>query len=166
MVEKTLELNNKTYNLKVCLRFQGIYFELNSQNKKYLNSFTLNDLKKIDNKYFRDIDDINNALEDINELLDEKELSIREENNLAYLIIIRRKREIKFNLIEQRDFENQNIYDSLSSYMKTIIDSNELILGIDLGTTYSCASVILDDNIIVIENSLGKRTIPSYVLFL
>ena len=73
---------------------------------------------------------------------------------------------MKFNLIEQRDFENQNIYDSLSDNMKAIIDSNELILGIDLGTTYSCASVILDDNIIVIENSLGKRTIPSYVLFL
>ena len=136
MVEKTLELNNKTYNLKIYLRFEQIYFELNSPNKKYLNSFGLNNLKDIDNRYFRDIDDINNALEDINVLLDEEEISIREENNLAYLIIIRRRREMKFNLIEQRDFENQNIYDSLSDNMKAIIDSNELILGIDLGTTY------------------------------
>ena len=72
MVEKTLELNNKTYNLKVYLRFEQIYFELNSPNKKYLNSFGLNNLKDIDERYFRDIDDINNALEDINVLLDEE----------------------------------------------------------------------------------------------
>ena len=50
MVEKTLELNNKTYNLKVYLRFEQIYFELNSPNKKYLNSFGLNNLKDIDNR--------------------------------------------------------------------------------------------------------------------
>jgi len=62
-------------------------------------------------------------------LLDEEELSIREENNLAYLIIIRRRREMKFYLTEQRDFENENIYDSLSDNMKAIIDSNELPLS-------------------------------------
>jgi molecular chaperone DnaK (HSP70) len=39
-------------------------------------------------------------------------------------------------------------------------------LGIDFGTTYSCASVMLDEHIIVIQNSLGLRTIPSFVLFL
>ena len=50
--------------------------------------------------------------------------------------------------------------------MKSIINNNELIIGIDLGTTYSCASVMLDNNIIVIQNSLGLRTTPSYVLFL
>ena len=50
--------------------------------------------------------------------------------------------------------------------MKSIIDKDELIIGIDLGTTYSCASVMLDNNIIVIQNSLGLRTTPSFVLFL
>ena len=43
--------------------------------------------------------------------------------------------------------------------MKKIIDNNELILGIDFGTTYSCASVMLDDKKIIIKNSLGERTI-------
>ena len=50
--------------------------------------------------------------------------------------------------------------------MKKIIDNNELILGIDFGTTYSCASVMLDDKKIIIKNSLGERTTPSFVLFL
>ena len=50
--------------------------------------------------------------------------------------------------------------------MKKIIDRNELILGIDLGTTYSCASIMIDKNIVIIPNSLGIRTTPSYVTFL
>ena len=50
--------------------------------------------------------------------------------------------------------------------MKKIIDDNELILGIDLGTTYSCASVMIDKNIIMIRNSLGSTTTPSFIAFL
>ena len=57
-------------------------------------------------------------------------------------------------------------YDSLSEEMKKIINDGELILGIDLGTTYSCASIMLDEHIIIIQNSLGLRTTPSYVCFL
>ena len=49
--------------------------------------------------------------------------------------------------------------------MKTIMRNEKIILGIDLGTTYSCASVMLDDEIVMIENSLGLRTTPSYVCF-
>ena len=164
MLEKELNLNDKTYNIKIYLRFQQIYFELKTSDKKYLNSYGLNELRILD-KYFRDSEDINMALEDIKDLLDEEQLLISEENNSAILIIKRKRSEMKFNLIEKGDSVNDNFYDSLSKKMKEIIDSNELILGIDLGTTYSCASVILDDNIIVIENSLGKRTTPSYVLF-
>ena len=165
MSEKIVELNNKTYKLKVYLKFQQIYFELDGTDKKYSNSLGLNDLRNSD-RYFREIGNVNDALEDINYLLDNEELSISEEKDSAFLKIIRRRATIEFKLIEQRDYENQNIYDSLSNKMKEIINANELILGIDLGTTYSCASVMLDDKIIVIENSLGKRTTPSYVLFL
>ena len=50
--------------------------------------------------------------------------------------------------------------------MKKIIDKNELILGIDLGTTLSCASVMIDKNIIMIRNSLGSTTTPSFIAFL
>lgn len=38
-------------------------------------------------------------------------------------------------------------------------------IGIDLGTTYSCAAIFQDDNLITIENDLGDRTTASWVSF-
>ena len=35
-----------------------------------------------------------------------------------------------------------------------------------MGTTYLCASVMIDNNIIIIPNSLGSRTTILYVTFL
>ena len=39
------------------------------------------------------------------------------------------------------------------------------ILGIDLGTTYSCASIFKNNNYIIIPNELGERITPSFVSF-
>ena len=39
------------------------------------------------------------------------------------------------------------------------------ILGIDLGTTYSCASIFKNGNYIIIPNDLGERITPSFVSF-
>lgn len=42
---------------------------------------------------------------------------------------------------------------------------NSLVLGIDLGTSYCCCSVYVNDTIKVIPNQYGNRTTPSYISF-
>ena len=165
---KDIKLNDKSYNIKLYLKHQDIIFELESFNnhasRKYEKSFSQESLRKID-KHFKMSENINGVFTDFKELFDEKFI-IEEGNSFADFTFILKKREIKIHLIEIKENQYEIDYNSLSNQMKSIIDNNELILGIDLGTTYSCASVMLDKNILVIQNSLGLRTTPSFVIFL
>ena len=158
---KNKQIKNKIYNIKSFVEEDKIVIEIETGLSKYSNKYDFEYLQKF--RFFRMSDDLEEAFEDLKSLFSE-EYSIEEKGNNLEIIFHFRRSTINFmlNLI---DDSMDILYDNLSPQMKKIIDNNELILGIDLGTTYSCASVMIDKNIIMIRNSFGSTIIPSCLTF-
>ena len=165
--EEDIELkkNEKIYKIHNYIDGDKLVMEIENDASEYSNQYEFQKLQEF--KYFRMSENLNEALNDMKTLLIDyvDEISIELKGNNLELIIPHKKGDMKF-LLNQID-DNINIsYNNLSPEMKKIIDKNELILGIDLGTTLSCASVMIDKNIIMIRNSLGSTTTPSFIAFL
>ena len=167
--EEDLKLYDPEKNLFNCstsIEEGCIKLQLESNNEKYINKFGLFELKKM-NDYFRQFNNLQNALDDLNGSLEEEKYINKKENDYINLIIEygrgKNKKNVTFVLNE---YNGDISYENLSDKMKKIIDNNELVLGIDLGTTNSCAAVMIKDKIIMIRNSLGSTTTPSFIYFL
>ena len=155
--------SKKLFKAKTYIQKDYIVLELESDSEKYLKKYNLVQLKNMSG-YFLESNDLKTALRDLNDLF-EFDYSIEEKEETINLDIkYTKSRRIVFILDKIKEKIDLS-YDSLSDEMKEVINTNNLILGIDLGTTYSCASVMIDKNIVMIRNSLGSTTTPSYVFF-
>ena len=174
-----MKINNVDYDVKICLRNDEIVFNLKSTDppKQFSNYFDKENLEK-SNPNFK----FENKIEDISESLKKY---IRE-NNYISNITEEKNLEIIFApygtnmpnflnipalyfklILKPYELDDSQIkYELLTDETKSLIDNNNLILGIDLGTTYSTACILIEDKIIVIPNSLGSRNTPSYIMFL
>ena len=160
-----LNIDSDEYQLMFYIERSKLVFKLqngdNNPDKIFQKDFLLNELKQL-NPAFRGFDNLEDVRLQFSLILNnEVPKAEKKENSIDLIINIYGKKTI----IPLKKFEMDLNYDNLSEEMKKIIDENKIILGIDLGTTYSCASVMLDDHVVIMENSLGLRTTPSYVCF-
>ena len=166
--DRYVQFGSERYRIRIYVEFKKLIVKLEPTNNKneniYQNSFTLSESKNLHRSFlgYDELEDIKNEIED---LLVDGEITVEEKENNIFLNIKWRNKEVSIPL-KKYDEKTFITYDKLSEEMKNIIDNNEIILGIDLGTTYSCASVMLDKTVFMIQNSLGLRTTPSYVCFL
>ena len=163
-----IEIDSESYKLNIDVEFNSLVIMLepqdNNPDKILQNSFNLVELKSL-HKSLQSYEKLEDMRDNLLELLSDNKLTVQKRENGVIL----NKNYLRQNLsipLKKIDKDNDLSYNTLSEEMKKIIDNNELILGIDLGTTYSCASVMLDHRIVIIENSLGQRITPSYVCFL
>ena len=159
------ELESDSNKISLSIKGNELLFKLefNNSNQVYINNFSFENLKQI-NKYFKQFDWLNECKEKLERFIYKHKYTIEKINNMINLNIIYDEDEdpIKIELLLQ-DTSNNIEFNSLSNKMKELINNNELILGIDLGTTYSSTAIIIDKQLIVIPNEFGLLSTPSYI---
>ena len=163
-----MTINSEEYKVNIYIEFSKLVILLepsdNNPDKIFQNSFNFIESKNF-HKSFKGCESIEEVKENLLNIFYDRVPNTEINENGVSLITNFLRQQISIPL-KKLDKGNDDLnYNSLSSEMKKIIDDNEIIIGIDLGTTYSCASVMIDDHIIIIENSLGQRITPSYVCF-
>ena len=141
--------SSKSFKFKASIQRDYIVFDLESDSETYSTKYTFEQLKN-NYKYFKPVDNLEEALKLFNLLIKNK-YSIEKNEEKIVLTIKYTLGDIKLILDKVKNKENIS-FDSLYDGMKRIISNNELVLGIDLGTTYSFAAVMIDKNIIMIRN--------------
>ena len=160
-----IEIDSVSYIISLYINGNELIFKLEQKNPKkiFMNNFSLENLKQM-NSFFKQFENLEKCKDKLQKIINKKKIKIEEINNILNFNIIYDEDEdpIKIQLLFQETL-NKIEYDSLSQEMKNLIDKNELILGIDLGTTYSSTAILIDKKIIVIPNEFGLLSTPSYI---
>ena len=139
-----IELDSITYNISLYINMNELIFKIESKitKKIYKNNFSLDNFIQMSN-YFKQFDKLDELKNKLEKRIQKKKYQIEIINNNINFNLIYDDDEapIKIELFLQNTSSNIK-YDSLSKEMKQIIDNNELILGIDLGTTYSSTAIL------------------------
>lgn len=158
-----LEYNSIKYKYSLDLSKDQLFFKIESSDQKitYQEHFSFERLQKVSELFSKDI---NNCIELIKKFLKNKLYNIKIENNdmIIHFDNITHEFDMKLPLKEK----NFNFNKPLGKDIQNIIKSNELVLGIDFGTTYSTSSVMIDKVPIAIPNDVGQLSTPSYISFI
>ena len=151
------------YNCSITIDGEELFFKMESTYPKniYQEHYSFERLMEISDIFSKNLGYCKERLEEL--LLNKNSYQIEKENNnliFHFNLFI-----FKFDIKLVSKEENFN-YNSLPDNIKTIIDKNELTLGIDFGTTNSSASVVIDKEVIIIPNDFGQKSTPSYISFI
>ena len=169
--DMNINFESNSYKIKLYLDFTNLVIKLepedNDPDKVFQDSFNLFQIQNF-HPFFKGFPTLEEAKKQITNILignaNQNKIQKNQDENSVSIVINMFGSEILIPLKKYLKEKNFN-YNNLSQEIKNRIDNDDIVLGIDLGTTYSCASIMLDEHIIMIENSLGLRTTPSYVCF-